>query len=66
MMQISKTTFEKFKHNNKHLRYGQAIHQFLKLEKITGAEKGFCDKLYYEPDDAKAKAMILSRVAYDQ
>ena len=61
MMKFSKSLVEKFRHNNKHVRYGQAIHQFLKLEKVTGPEKGFCDKLYNEPDEAKARDMVRSR-----
>lgn len=51
---------KKFKHANKALRWGQAFHQFMKLDKITGSDKSFCDKLYTAPDDV-AMSMVRSR-----
>lgn len=40
----------------KGLRYGQAFHQWFKLEKITNEEnKAFCDKLYYTDDETAKK-----------
>lgn len=61
MLTFSKSEVEKFIHRNKALRYGQAFHAYFKLEKITGADKAFCDKLYNASDDV-AKAMIASRI----
>lgn len=59
-----KTQVVAFKHKNKALRYGQAFHQFMKLEKVTGQDKSFCDRLY-QADEEKAKAMIASRTDYN-
>lgn len=56
------TKVAKFKHANKALRYGQAFHQYMKLEKVTNdADKRFCDRIYNEVSEEKVKAMIISR-----
>jgi hypothetical protein len=49
----------------KDLRMGQAFHQHFKLEKITGDDKFWCDKLY-EADGDKAKKMIEQITDYQQ
>lgn len=61
MLMFSKSLVDGFKHRNKTLRYGQALHQYAKLEKVTGQDKNFCDRLY-EADEEKAKSMIASRL----
>lgn len=58
---FSKSLVDGFKHHNKALRYGQAFHQYAKLEKVVGSEKVFCDRLYVA-DDKTAKQMIASRL----
>lgn len=63
---FSKSEVEKFKHNNKHLRWGQAFHQHFKLERVTGQDKSFCDRLYNETNDERAKAMVISRTDQTQ
>lgn len=65
MLTFPKSIVDKFKHRNLALRYGQAFHGFFKLEKIKGQDKDFCDRLY-NADDAKAKAMIQSRIDRNQ
>lgn len=56
-----KSLTDRFRHNNKALRYGQDFHRFMRLEKIKfPADKTFCDKLY-NADVETAKAMIASR-----
>lgn len=50
-----------FRHENKFLRWGQAFHQYAKLDKVVNHEdKEWCDQLYYA-NDADAKAMVYSR-----
>ena len=61
MLMFPKSRVDKFKHTNKALRYGQQFHHFMKLEKIKGHDKAFCDRLY-EASDELAKAMIASRI----
>lgn len=52
----------RFKYKHKSLRYGQAFHNFMKLHKVTNPQdKEFCDRLWNERNDEKAKAMIISR-----
>jgi hypothetical protein len=51
---------EKFSHRNKSLRWGQAFYEHMKLHKVTGQDKPFCDKLYNATDEI-AKAMVASR-----
>lgn len=60
MLMFSKSEVEKFRHNNKALRWGQAFHGYFKLERVTGQDKYFCDKLYNASEDV-AKAMVASR-----
>ena len=65
MLKFSKSEVGKFVHRNKALRWGQAFHQYFKLEKVTGQDKYFCDKLY-NADEATAKAMVASRTDHTQ
>lgn len=60
MIMFSKSMVETFSHRNKSLRWGQAFHQYMKLHKVTGQDKAFCDKLYNATDEI-AKAMVASR-----
>lgn len=60
MLMFSASEIAKFKHLNKHKRYGQDFYDHFKLHKITGSNKAFCDKLYNANDEI-AKAMIASR-----
>lgn len=58
---------KQFHQTNPHLRWGQAFHQHMQLEKITsGINKVWCDRLYYESDDEKAKAMVKQRTDFSQ
>lgn len=59
MLTFPASKIKKFQHKNKALRWGQAFHQFMKLEKCD-QDKHFCDKLY-NADEATAKAMVASR-----
>ena len=62
MIMFSATQVATFVHRNKSLRYGQAFHQFMKLEKIVDdSDKRFCDRLYNAIDEV-AKQMIASRL----
>ena len=62
MIMFPKSRVIQFKHNNKHLRYGQAFHNYMKLHKVHNTQdKEFCDRLWAETNDEKAKAMIISR-----
>ena len=45
------------------LRFGQAFHQYMKLEKIT-TEKEWCDRLY-NTDKETATKMIESKLDYN-
>lgn len=61
MIKFPASQVKAFVHRNKALRWGQAFHQFMKLEKVENAQdKEFCDRLYNAPDE-KAKAMVTSR-----
>jgi hypothetical protein len=63
---FSKSVIQDFRHDNKTLRYGQAFHQWMKLEKIVNeVDKLFCDRLY-NADDTTAKNMITSRTDHNQ
>lgn len=59
MLTFPVSKVKQFKHNNKALRWGQAFHQFMKLEKCD-QDKNFCDKLYNADEDV-AKSMVASR-----
>lgn len=62
MIMFTATKVALFNHSNKALRYGQAFHHYMKLEKVTDvADKRFCDRLY-NADETLAKAMIASRI----
>ena len=65
MLMFSKSEVGKFTHRNKSLRWGQAFYNHFKLEKVTGQDKYFCDKLY-NADEATAKAMVASRTDHSQ
>ena len=62
MITFAKTKVDAFRHANKALRYGQAFHQYMKLDKVSNIEdKHFCDKLY-NADEQLAKQLINSRI----
>lgn len=61
MLMFSKSEVDRFIHTNKAQRWGQAFHQHMKLGKITGPDKSFCDRLRNESDESKAKNMVASR-----
>ena len=65
MLMFSKSEVDRFRHNNKALRWGQAFYNHFKLEKVTGQDKYFCDKLY-NADETTAKAMVASRTDHSQ
>lgn len=61
MITFSKSEVDRFKHTNKHLRWGQQFHQKFKLHKVTEPkDKIWCDKLHYAGDE-EAKKMVASR-----
>lgn len=60
LLTFPKSTFDQFRHANKNLRWGQAFHGFMKLDKCT-QDKTFCDRLY-NADEPTTKAMIQSRL----
>ena len=63
MITFAKSRVDKFVHRNKFLRYGQAFHRQFKLDKVTNQQdKEFCDRLFWEVSEEKAKAMIASRL----
>jgi hypothetical protein len=51
---------KEFRHQSEHLRYGQAFHQFMRLDKCE-QDREFCDRLYNASDDV-ARKMIDSRI----
>lgn len=62
MITFQKSKVDSFVHKNKSLRWGQAFHHFMKLEKVTNPQdKEFCDRIY-NADDEKAKQMVMSRL----
>ena len=62
MLTFPKSLVDRFKYRNSSLRYGQAFYLYAKLHKICDrADKDFCDKLFNEPNEDKAKNMIASR-----
>lgn len=62
MLLFPESRVKKFVHRNKALRYGQAFYAYMKLHKVVNPQdKYFCDRLYNETDDKKAKNMIASR-----
>ena len=65
MVTFSRSVVDQFKHVNKNLRWGQAFHQFMKLDRCT-TDKHFLDRLYNESDEGKAKAMVISRTDHTQ
>lgn len=66
MLTFSKSEVDKFKHGNKAKRWGQAFYDHFKLEKVTGQDKIFCDRLYAEQDDTKARALVQGRTDHKQ
>lgn len=66
MLTFSASEVKRFVHNNKAKRWGQAFYNHMKLEKVTGQDKGFCDRIYNESDEAKAKNMVASRTDTSQ
>jgi len=55
---LSKTLVDGFKHTDPNLRWGQAFHQYAKLEKVSNnANREWADKLYNAPDNI-AKNMV--------
>lgn len=67
MLMFPKSLVDQFRHHNTGLRYGQAFHQFAKLEQVKNpSDYAFCQQLYQEPDDARARAMIQSRTDLTQ
>lgn len=57
---FSASVVAQFRHSNKHQRWGQAFHDFMKLGR-SSCDTNFCDRLYNEPNEDKAKAMVRSR-----
>lgn len=67
MITFSESSVKKFRHFNKSKRWGQAFYDFMKLDKVDNqADKWFCDKLYNEVDELKAKNLVASRTQKGQ
>lgn len=65
-LSFSKSEVDRFRHTNKHLRYGQQFHQKFKLDKVKDPkDKIWCDKLYHSADE-HAKQMIAARIDHSQ
>jgi len=63
---IPYTQIRQFRRTNTDQRWGQEFYDFMKLEKVQDPEdKAWCDELYNEPDDARAKVMVLARIDYN-
>lgn len=58
-LRISATEIEQFYRSRPslELRLGQAFHSHFKLERITGADRSFCDRLY-NADGSQARKLI--------
>ena len=63
---IPKSRLDQFRYDpNSGLRWGQAFHQFMGLEKVTSnANKEWADKLYNAKDN-QARNMVLKVIDYD-
>lgn len=62
MIMFPHSLVQGFRHTNKTLRWGQAFHQYAKLEKVENTQdRGWCNRLYYAKD-AEAKVMVYSRI----
>lgn len=57
MIRFSASEVARFRHQSPLLRYGQAFHQYFKLDRVTGEDKIWCDRLY-QADDETARRMI--------
>lgn len=67
MLTFTKSEVLQFRHINKEQRWGQAFYNHFKLHKITNTQdKEYCDRLYNEPDENKAKAMVSNRTDQTQ
>lgn len=67
MLVFTKSQVETFRHYNKAKRWGQAFYDYFKLNKICSAsDKDFCERLYQERDEVRAKAMVSSRTDNSQ
>lgn len=65
MLTFTASFLSQFKRQHPELRYGQEFHQWARLDKITGEDLLFCDKLY-QADEHLAKYMIGSRTDFSQ
>lgn len=69
MIHISREYYDEFYRRlnggeiNSHLRIGQAFHQFMDLQKITGPAHAWCQRLYQADGDI-AHTMINSCLDY--
>jgi len=67
MLTFSKSEVAAFRHLNKGKRWGQAFYDHFKLGKVSNPQdKEFCDRLFNEPNDTKAKAMVQGRTDQTQ
>lgn len=62
---IPASKFRKFIHFNKTKRWGQAFYDYLHFSELK-EDWDFLDALYHEPDEAKAKAMVRTRLDYNR
>ena len=65
MLTFSKSEVDRIQHTNLALRWGQNFHQKMKLDRVTGPDKNWCDKLYAASDNI-AKAMVRQRTDMTQ
>jgi hypothetical protein len=65
MLTFTASFLSNFKRTQPMLRYGQEFHQWARLDKITGEDGEWCDKLY-QMDYVEATQAIHSRTDYTQ
>lgn len=66
MFTIPYSLVKKFRYNNAHKRWGEAFCNFIKFDLSNPEMKAFHAELFEEPDDIRAKAMVVSKIDYNK
>ena len=66
MFTIPYTLVKKFRYNNAHKRWGEAFCDFAKFDTSSTEAEEFHKELYHEPDDTRAKALVVSKIDYNK
>jgi hypothetical protein len=65
LIQFPRSAVEAFRNPDpQNLRWGQAFYDHMQLHKCV-QDRAFCDLLYNERDEAKAKAMVAALTDYN-